>query len=77
MLIKQLDWSKNNDGVKTRRLTNWRSDVLAFFVVSRPAIPNHIMGNVVLVIFTLALFIHGRQQEWTYRLDFLWKSQVG
>ena len=39
-------------------------------------VPTHVEGIVTLLIFTLGLFVQGRQQEWTNRLDFLWKIQV-
>ncbi len=36
----------------------------------------HIIGPVVILHFVLAVLIHGRQVEWTQRLDFLWNSQA-
>ncbi|KAH3715828.1 hypothetical protein DPMN_058541, partial [Dreissena polymorpha] len=39
-----------------------------------PVIPTDIMGIVVIVIFTVTLYVQGRQTEWTSRLDFLWKT---
>ena len=41
-----------------------------------PVIPTQVVGIVSMVIFTVALFVQARQQEWTNRLDFLWKTQV-
>ncbi|KAL8615133.1 hypothetical protein ACOMHN_054502 [Nucella lapillus] len=41
-----------------------------------PVVPTDVVGIVTLVIFTVALFVQGRQQEWTNRLDFLWKTQA-
>ena len=43
----------------------------------RPDVPTHVLGVVALVHFLVTIYAHGRQQEWTYRLDFLWKAQVG
>uniref|UniRef100_T1K4L1 adenylate cyclase n=1 Tax=Tetranychus urticae TaxID=32264 RepID=T1K4L1_TETUR len=39
-------------------------------------IPMDIIGIVVIVIFSVAVLIHGRQVEWTSRLDFLWNAQA-
>lgn len=39
-------------------------------------IPLTITGPVVIFFFGLAILIHGRQVEWTARLDFLWNSQA-
>lgn len=41
-----------------------------------PVIPTHVTGIIVLLMFMLAMFVHGRQEEWAHRLDFLWKTQV-
>ena len=35
-----------------------------------------VMTPVVLMVFVLALYLHGQQVESTARLDFLWKLQV-
>ncbi|XP_071108871.1 adenylate cyclase type 1-like [Haliotis cracherodii] len=43
---------------------------------SNPLIPTHVSGIVCLIIFIITLFVQGRQQEWTNRLDFLWKAQA-
>ncbi|PVD31143.1 hypothetical protein C0Q70_10421 [Pomacea canaliculata] len=43
---------------------------------TRPLVPTHVIGIVVLAIFTVALYVQGRQQEWTNRLDFLWRIQA-
>ncbi|KAK7499404.1 hypothetical protein BaRGS_00009379, partial [Batillaria attramentaria] len=43
---------------------------------TRPMVPTHVVGIVVLIIFTVGLYVQGRQQEWTNRLDFLWKIQA-
>ena len=45
-------------------------------VCCSPVVHTHVVGIVTLIIFTVALFVQGRQQEWTNRLDFLWKIQV-
>ncbi|CAG2166355.1 unnamed protein product [Oppiella nova] len=39
-------------------------------------VPLNITGPVIIVHFVLAVLIHGRQVEWTARLDFLWNSQA-
>ncbi|XP_035218314.1 Ca(2+)/calmodulin-responsive adenylate cyclase-like [Stegodyphus dumicola] len=36
----------------------------------------HAVGLVVILYFLLAVLIHGRQVEWTARLDFLWNLQA-
>ncbi|XP_069111853.1 uncharacterized protein [Argopecten irradians] len=41
---------------------------------SRAVIPTHVTGIVALVAFMVMLYLQGRQQEWTARLDFLWKT---
>lgn len=38
--------------------------------------PTRVTGVVVLIVFMLTLYLQGRQQEWTSRIDFLWKSQA-
>ena len=38
--------------------------------------PLNITGPVIIMHFVLAVLIHGRQVEWTARLDFLWNSQA-
>nr|AQT03385.1 adenylate cyclase [Perinereis aibuhitensis] len=47
-----------------------------FDELSVPDIPTHIKGIVAMISFLLTLYMHGRHQEWTYRLDFLWKNQA-
>ncbi|XP_049823997.1 Ca(2+)/calmodulin-responsive adenylate cyclase-like isoform X2 [Aethina tumida] len=39
-------------------------------------IPNHIVSVVQVLMFVLAVLLHGRQVEWTARLDFLWQIQA-
>ncbi|XP_064647384.1 adenylate cyclase type 1-like isoform X2 [Lineus longissimus] len=39
-------------------------------------VPSHAMGILALIQFLIMLFVHSRQQEWTYRLDYLWKQQA-
>jgi adenylate cyclase 1 len=46
------------------------------FFSNRYGVPLNIIGPVIIVHFVLAVLIHGRQVEWTARLDFLWNSQA-
>lgn len=39
-------------------------------------VPLNITGPVIIMHFVLAVLIHGRQVEWTARLDFLWNAQA-
>ncbi|KAK9747493.1 Adenylate cyclase, conserved domain [Popillia japonica] len=39
-------------------------------------IPTHVVSVVQVLIFVLAVLLHGRQVEWTARLDFLWQIQA-
>lgn len=39
-------------------------------------IPIHVLSVVEVLMFVLAVLIHGRQVEWTARLDFLWQIQA-
>ncbi|XP_045030921.1 Ca(2+)/calmodulin-responsive adenylate cyclase isoform X1 [Daphnia magna] len=39
-------------------------------------IPLRAMGSLQLLLFLLGVILHGRQVEWTARLDFLWQSQA-
>uniref|UniRef100_A0A8C7Y065 Adenylate cyclase type 6 n=1 Tax=Oryzias sinensis TaxID=183150 RepID=A0A8C7Y065_9TELE len=41
-----------------------------------PSVPLKVMTPVVLMVFVLALYLHGQQVESTARLDFLWKLQA-
>ncbi|XP_045474038.1 Ca(2+)/calmodulin-responsive adenylate cyclase-like isoform X4 [Harmonia axyridis] len=41
-----------------------------------PVIPLHVMSVVQVIMFVLAVLLHGRQVEWTARLDFLWQVQA-
>lgn len=45
-------------------------------ILFRFGVPMHIIGPVVIINFVLAVLIHGRQVEWTARLDFLWNAQA-
>jgi len=47
-----------------------------FVIYFSPIVPTHVTGAVVLIFFMITLYLQGRQQEWTSRLDFLWKTQV-
>ncbi|KAG8185405.1 hypothetical protein JTE90_018626 [Oedothorax gibbosus] len=42
----------------------------------RSVVPEHLISVVVIIHFLLAVLIHGRQVEWTARLDFLWNLQA-
>lgn len=50
--------------------------IIHFFSNFRSVVPEHAVGLVVILHFLLAVLIHGRQVEWTTRLDFLWNLQV-
>ncbi|XP_074029785.1 adenylate cyclase rutabaga isoform X3 [Leptinotarsa decemlineata] len=39
-------------------------------------IPIHVVSVVEVLMFVLAVLLHGRQVEWTARLDFLWQIQA-
>lgn len=39
-------------------------------------IPLRALGSLQLLLFLLGVILHGRQVEWTARLDFLWQSQA-
>ncbi|XP_043199779.1 Ca(2+)/calmodulin-responsive adenylate cyclase-like isoform X5 [Amphibalanus amphitrite] len=39
-------------------------------------VPLQLLSVVQIVLFLLAVIIHGRQMEWTARLDFLWQCQA-
>ncbi|CAH1156233.1 unnamed protein product [Phaedon cochleariae] len=39
-------------------------------------IPIHVISVVEVLMFVLAVMLHGRQVEWTARLDFLWQIQA-
>ncbi|CAL4094523.1 unnamed protein product, partial [Meganyctiphanes norvegica] len=39
-------------------------------------VPTEVLGVVYIVLFLLAVIAHGRQVEWTARLDFLWQCQA-
>jgi adenylate cyclase 1 len=39
-------------------------------------VPLHLMAVIVIGHFVLVVLTHGRQVEWTARLDFLWNLQV-
>ncbi len=54
----------------------------SFFLITlrvtccRELVRSHVWGIVTMLHFVLMMYVHARQQEWTHRLDFLWKSQV-
>lgn len=39
-------------------------------------IPADVLSVVQVLMFVLAVLLHGRQVEWTARLDFLWQVQA-
>lgn len=39
-------------------------------------VPAHVLSVVEVLMFVLAVLLHGRQVEWTARLDFLWQVQA-
>ncbi|KAK4321369.1 hypothetical protein Pmani_007815 [Petrolisthes manimaculis] len=39
-------------------------------------VPTEVLGVVYIMVFLLAVVAHGRQVEWTARLDFLWQCQA-
>lgn len=44
--------------------------------ISSSSIPLHTISLARIVIFMIAILAHGRQVEWTARLDFLWQLQA-
>ncbi|XP_065155430.1 Ca(2+)/calmodulin-responsive adenylate cyclase isoform X11 [Atheta coriaria] len=42
----------------------------------KSVIPAHVLSVVEVLMFVLAVLLHGRQVEWTARLDFLWQIQA-
>ena len=42
----------------------------------RGEVPVEVLSVVHLVMFVISVLIHGKQVEWTGRLDFLWQTQV-
>lgn len=40
------------------------------------SIPLHLVSLARIIIFMIAIFVHGRLVEWTARLDFLWQLQA-
>lgn len=50
------------------------SNLYYFFISS--IIPAHVLSVVEVLMFVLAVLLHGRQVEWTARLDFLWQVQA-
>ena len=43
---------------------------------SRAVVPTEVLAVLYILLFLLAVIAHGRQVEWTARLDFLWQCQV-
>ncbi|KAI1286421.1 Adenylate cyclase type 1 [Halotydeus destructor] len=39
-------------------------------------VPSHVIGVIVIIHSALVIILHGRQVEWTARLDFLWNVQA-
>lgn len=46
------------------------------FYSYRAVVPTEVLAVVYIMLFLLAVIAHGRQVEWTARLDFLWQCQV-
>ncbi|NP_001191535.1 adenylate cyclase [Aplysia californica] len=44
--------------------------------ILRALVPTHVLGILAFIIFLLGFTLQNREQEWTLRLDFLWKSQA-
>lgn len=42
----------------------------------RSIVPVHVLSIVQILMFVIAVLLHGRQVEWTARLDFLWQIQA-
>ena len=47
-----------------------------FDVNVKTAVPLDIVSVTVVILFVVAVALHGRQVEWMTRLDFLWQLQV-
>ena len=39
-------------------------------------VPLNVISDIVVLIFVVAVALHGRQVEWMARLDFLWQLQA-
>lgn len=53
------------------------SQILTIFMyASSSIVPIHVLSVVQVLMFVLAVLLHGRQVEWTARLDFLWQVQA-
>ncbi|KAG7165121.1 Ca(2+)/calmodulin-responsive adenylate cyclase-like [Homarus americanus] len=52
------------------------SVMLIVLLASRAVVPTEVLGVVYILLFLLAVIAHGRQVEWTARLDFLWQCQA-
>ena len=48
----------------------------SFDVNVKTAVPLDIVSVTVVILFVVAVALHGRQVEWMTRLDFLWQLQV-
>lgn len=57
---------------RCKRANHWFRSI--FF--SSSSIPLHTISLARIVIFMIAILAHGRQVEWTARLDFLWQLQA-
>lgn len=53
-----------------------KSLFLCFDATIGSAVPLHLIAAIVIGHFVLVVLTHGRQVEWTARLDFLWNLQV-
>lgn len=56
-------------------LTHWKI-LDCYDMRTGSLVPLRAMGSLQLLLFLLGVILHGRQVEWTARLDFLWQSQA-
>lgn len=49
---------------------------ISLFYPCSAAIPLHLISLARIIIFMIAILVHGRLVEWTARLDFLWQLQA-
>jgi adenylate cyclase 1 len=49
---------------------------LSFHLPTSSSVPLHTISLARIIIFMIAVLTHGRQVEWTARLDFLWQLQA-
>ena len=58
-----------------KELDNGDGDI-SVLLMNRSVVPSDILAIMAIIHFVMALLIHGRQVEWTARLDFLWNLQA-